>query len=182
MLEVSIRWENLDEAFAELEAELTLTVRGMSVVLWNSILQKTPQFFGRLVASWTYSLNVPETVDRSSATWNGQYVPVDEHQSGASWAGNLPAIIAANSFNLGKDTAFKLGDVIYFSNGADHGEGAYADLAEKGLIRLRAVNQPGEMVARTMDWASVHYSNISSDQSRRLSTKVLGDIYANPDS
>ncbi len=53
-------WENLDAAFAELEAECADIVRGMTVEIFLHTLQYSPQYFGRYASSWTYKIGSPE--------------------------------------------------------------------------------------------------------------------------
>lgn len=172
-------WSGLDAAFAELEAECTEIVRGLTVKLWQGILQQTPQFAGRAVASWTYSLNTPQFVDRSD------YIDVDLHVERGHYnlhgefnglrKGNKAAISLANAENLYRDANFKLGDTVYISNGVNHGEGSYAADLENGSIILRAVNRPGAMVSRSLDSIGAMYTNdISRYQGQVLKSYRIG--------
>lgn len=182
MLELEVGWDNLDEAFQKLESELTDTVRGLSVRGWNSLLSKTPQFYGRMAASWNYSLNVPDFADRSLEAWTAQADKTDLGPFEGLWRGHPVAIAIANAANAGKDKAFKLGDTIYFSNGVDHGEGPYSQDVEDGNVHLRAENLPGEPARRTLDWLGVRYDNISENQARALRAQTLGGSDASSDS
>lgn len=165
-LPVDLEWEGLDEAFAELEATLADTVRGLSVLAWNRVLHETPQFYGRLVASWTYSYGAPVFVDRSSAVDGDSTTPNDyriDPDEGDVFAGlhkGHPAAIGianfASAIALGGQQ-FKLGDTVWFANGADHGEGPYASEVERGEIGLRPVNQPGRMASRALDWVQARF-------------------------
>lgn len=179
-------WVGLDQAFAELEAELTDVARGLTVRVFNGILSKTPQYLGRMAASWTYSIGAPEFVDRSTLVGNH----IEKSPSGfidygafTGFArGNPIAIGIANTANVGRDKAFKLGDVVYLSNGVNHGEGPYSQDIESGNIILRAVNQPGAPVARTLDWAGVFYADISPNKARTLKSLSIGKADASSDS
>lgn len=180
-------WENLDEAFAKLEFEVTDTVRGLTVELWNKVLKRTPQFYGRMVASWTYTLNPAEVYDRSD------YVRVQEHDANTDYMdrfgsfagfmkGHPEAIAIANAESAQKDRAFKLGDTVWFTNGVDHGEGPYAAKVEFGEIHLRAVNIPGNAVARTIDWAKTNFGDDMSPRvAARLRELTIGFPFQVPD-
>ena len=104
---------------------------------------------------------VPSPLDR-----HGFLVPFQK--------GDEAAMEVAQAASLGVDRAFKLGDTVWMTNGADHGEGAYALAAENGTLRLRAVNQPGRGVARTLDEIQVRFGRgvsfgeIPELKSRRL--------------
>ena len=157
MLDMSVtaEWDNLDAAFAELEAECADVVRGMSVDIFNTILDWSPQYFGRYVSSWTYSIGAP--VFRTDDTYN--YVEEDQGFAEIRRKGDSEPIATAKAFNRGRDKAFKLGDTIYIANGADHGEGPYAAGIEDGSIRLRPVNLPGAPATRALDRAGAWYAN-----------------------
>jgi len=164
-------WENLDLAFAELEAECTQIIRGFTVRIWSGVLSKTPQWAGRMVASYNYSLNSPDFSDRSDQ------VPTMEHpdhrwpvslMGRPLWPGHTNAIALANSANRGKDSGFRLGDTVYISNGVDHGEGPYSQDVEDEAIPLRS---PGQMARRTFDWAGINYAEGM--------TQHMGQVYKN---
>ena len=154
-MSVSAEWDNLDAAFAELEAECTDVVRGMSVDIFNTILDWSPQYFGRYVSSWAYSIGNP--VYYTNLTYIAE--PEDQGYMTIYRKGDTDAINTAKAFNAGKDKAFKLGDTIYIANGVDHGEGPYAAGVEDGSIRLRPVNLPGAPATRALDRAGVWYAN-----------------------
>lgn len=157
-MEVELDWDNFDEAFDSLEAELTSIVRGISVEVWNLILVRTPQFEGRMVASYTYSLNKPVFIDRSM-----EISPVDDEGNAAAdyrnafRAGSTTAINLANLENLGAEGKFRLGDTVFISNGVDHGEGPYSQAIEDGDITLRSVNRPGRPARRALDSIVARY-------------------------
>lgn len=144
-------WENLDEAFAELEAECANVIRGMTVEIFHYVLQQSPQSRGRYVSSWQYSLNRPvfwtnpEFADNLPETY---------------MKGNQPAIESALQANAGDDTPYKLGDTVYISNGAEGLEGEYGYLIEDGLINLRAENRGGiRPLGRAIDRAASWFAN-----------------------
>lgn len=165
-VELETEWDNLDAAFEALEDECSAIVRGITVEAWNNVLKETPQFYGRLAASWTYSINAPVFVDRSQSvkmslgldTPAAYATDPDEGDVFTGlWKGHPEAIGIANMASFGKESTFRLGDTVYFSNGADHGEGPYAADIEQGFIRLRPVNSPGKMASRAFDRAQARY-------------------------
>lgn len=138
-------WRGLDKALASMRTRLDHVARGITVTTWNGLLHRSPQYSGRLVASWTYNVNTPVVVDRSKA------VPALVPGVGPRRAGDPQAIAVANAASAGRELKFKLGDHAYLSNGANHGEGYYASAAERGDIRLRFVNMRSHpAVARTL--------------------------------
>lgn len=172
-------WVGLDAAFAELEAELTQVARGLTVRIFNGFLSKTPQYLGRMTASWTYSLDAPEFVDRSDQVDpEAEKLASHRFDDHGAFQGLYPghplAIAIANAANAGRDTGFKLGMTVYISNGVNHGEGAYSQDIEDGNIVLRAENRPGAPVARTLDWASAYYRDISPVKARTLKALRIG--------
>jgi hypothetical protein len=185
MLDIGIDVEGLDAAFADLEQECADVIRGMSVELYTSILVKTPQYVGGLAASWSYSLNQPEYVDRSADVGSDVLNGDLESLIGASRKarglkglrrGHPTAVGVANAANLGREAAFKLGDTIWIANGADHGEGPYSQKIEDAPpSALRAVNRPGRMVGRSVDRMLAHYAlDTSKNRARVLSTLKIG--------
>lgn len=158
---------SLNKAFKELEAELEQVARGLSVQLWDSILIKTPQYLGRMAASWSYSLNAPQYLDRSFM--------VDWDITEPLQRGHRTAIDIANEDNLGSELSFKLGDTIWIANGVDHGEGEYAGAVESGEVMLRSVNQPGAPVRRSLDMIGSRYGgDINIKVAQRLKTLRIG--------
>ena len=180
------QWRDLGKAFAELEAELGDVARGLTVQVFNGILSKTPQYLGRMAASWTYSIGVPEYVDRSDLVEppavKGPSGFIDYGEFSGLWRGHPFAISIAGSANAGKDAAFRLGDKVYISNGVDHGEGPYSQAVEDGDVILRAVNRPGAPVSRTIDRIGVTSQNISPLRARTLKSLRIGqpDASRNP--
>ncbi len=169
-INLPVRWSadgSFDKAFDELEKELEDVVRGLTVEVWNSILYRTPQFFGRMAASWSYSLDYPAFWDRSNMVAVG-----DTEEPGAVKSrGHLEAIAVARASSAGIDTRFRLGDEVFIANGVDHGEGPYSGAIEAGDVMLRPINRPGRPVTRTMDFIQSRYGNdsgISANAAIRL--------------
>lgn len=172
-------WDDLDGAFEALEAELTPVVRGLAVEIWNDILRWTPQFYGRMAASWTFNLNSPVFVDRSEeVSPEGLNQDRTRHNKFGEFMGlrrGAPtAINIAQLFNVGNDRNFKLGDTIWIANGVDHGEGPYAGPIEEGAIPLRPANRPGAPVRRALDAASLRYADVPPVKVQYLKSLNLG--------
>lgn len=166
---VGLYWKDLDEAIERLKVQtLAPVARGFSIKVWHELLRRTPQYEGRMVVSWTYTRNRPVAVDRS------HLAPArDETVDEPFQAGDRPAIEIANRVNRGREIGFKLGDMVYMVNGANHGEGPYAAKIEAGDVRLRFVNRWGApMVAKTLAMVRAQYAagiNVhSARQLRRL--------------
>lgn len=172
---LEFEWENLDLALLELvDNDIRPVIRGLVCATWNSILVKTPQYHGRLVASWSFSIDAPEFVDRSNQVPND---PLDgEEGPRLRYRGHPAAISIANSYARGKENSFMLGDTVWFANGADHGEGAYSSFIENvDSNYLRQFNRPGHAVSRTIDMIHAKYSyEISPSEANRLKQTKIG--------
>lgn len=173
-------WTNLEQAMRELESELTQIVRGLTIYTWNSILSKTPQYYGRMAASWTYRVgSTPAFYDRSGEV-QSRMGPSREQLEGyddpgtfhALWKGHPQAIAIANSHSAGADAGFKLGDTVWITNGVDHGEGPYSAAIENGEIRLRMYNMPGTPVKQTVEQLLKEFS-AQSGRARAWSQSVV---------
>lgn len=179
-------WTGLDAAFAELEAECTNVVRGLTIQVYNGILSKTPQYLGRMAASWSYSLGSPLYVDRSALVQppavKGPSGFIDYGEFHGLWRGHPQAIAVAAAANAGKDAGFRLGMNVYISNGVNHGEGEYSQAVESGEVRLRSVNQPGAPVARTLDTIGATSQNISPRRATTLKALRIGQPDASSNS
>lgn len=185
-LPVSVEWENLDEAFAELEQECTEVARGISVLLWQSILTKTPQRFGGMTASWSYTYSASNFRDRSQQVkpeelaadnmWRTDYYSI-------KYRGHPNAIMIANAASAGRDTEFRLGRKVYLTNGVDHGEGPYSMWVEANPDKLRRDNQPGRPLARSLDMIQSRFGrDVSRDAATKLRTLKIGGGYADGNS
>lgn len=168
---------SLEKALDELEKELEDVVRGMTVQVYDNILRRTPQYYGRMVASWTYSLGYPVFVDHSRLM-----DPLDEEGESKTFVrvrskGDMEAIRMAKSFVGAVDTYYKLGDTVWISNGVNHGEGDYSGAVESGAIKLRHYNRPGDGVKRTLDMIQTKYgreAGVSKYMAQRLKGYKLG--------
>jgi len=170
---ITLEWENLDQAFDELEEECRKVVRGITLQAWQFVLRETPQFYGRMAASWSYSLGVPAYTDRSAMIEPN--IPVGAEPPLPRRKGHQEAIDIANQYNAGPVQYFQLGDVVFFANGVDHGEGPYSASVEDGY-GLRAENRPGQMVRRALDQIGLRYADdISRRRANELMNLKMGD-------
>lgn len=173
------QWTGLDAAFAELEAECTSIARGLTVRAWQSVLARTPQYMGRMAASWAYCLNHEAFYDRSDdVDPQGAQLDATRYRGPNEFQplrrGDTAAIAISNLHNLGKDQDFKLGDVVYITNGVDHGEGAYSQAIEDGEVRLRPANLPGKPQKLTEDYINAYYKDISKAKAMTLKSISIG--------
>lgn len=175
-MEAEVEWgDDLDTAFDDLEADLSDVVRGLTVEIWNGILAKTPQFYGRMAASWTYSIGKPHYEDRSRLVLGGKPEDFGRGPLQALWRGHRDAIAVAHQHSAGADRAFRLGDEVWIANGVDHGEGPYSAAIENGEVFLRMMNRPGTPVARTLDGVHARYNEgISLTKALRLKQLTIG--------
>lgn len=159
------QWVDFDKAMAELEGELEGVIRGISVHAFNSLLSKTPQFYGRMTASWDYQIgSSPSFYDRSEEVMTRFQADREDFDSpdqfSGFWRGHPAAIAIANNHSRGREAGFKLGNTIWITNGVDHGEGPYSDAIEQGEVRLRAENypDPSSPVKRTVEQMVKNFS------------------------
>jgi len=184
MVDVEVSWDNLDAAFDAFENECAEVVRGVTVQVWNGVLSKTPQFEGRMAASWSYSVGSPNYVDRSNMVDHDTSKLAAHRFSDLGsflglYRGHPIAIGVANAANRGADRVFKLGDQVHIANGVDHGEGPYSDDVEAGRVALRPENRPGEPVRRTLDWIEARYADINQNQAMTLRSLTIGGLSGN---
>ena len=177
-------WRGLDLAFEELTQECTDVARGLTVRVWNGILSKTPQYEGRMAASWTYSIGAPEAVDRSPDTGTGVHTTMGYYKHGVTplRRGDPVAMGIANAASRGRDGPFRLGDKVFIANGVNHGEGPYSGAIEDGSIRLRAENGLGAPAQRTVDWVGLYFDIITENKAHQLKKLRIGDIDASDNS
>lgn len=121
------RWEERAEL-------LTQEVgRGISALVFNTVVQGSPQFSGDFAANWKYSVGEPDT-SFESAGLRG-----DELFDAPHGKGDSEAIEMAFTSQSGKEMQFKLGVPAYISNSAQHDE-LYAWKIWEGTIRFRPEN------------------------------------------
>lgn len=186
-LGIKVKWKDLDEAFAAFEEEVTEVARGVTVLLWDSILIKTPQYYGGMAASWTYTYAAGNARDRSDMVrpvelaannmWKSDVYEVRRR-------GHPVAIGIARAASAGKEKEFKLGRTVYLTNGVDHGEGRYASIVEDwDLMKLRAVNRPGHPMKRSLDLIERRFGkDISTREAEQLRALSITSGAASADS
>ncbi len=181
-LDVFFDQESLVAALDQLELELEAAARGLSVELFETIVERTPQREGDMVASWTYSLNVEREVNRAGMVPPPAIVPEGEEGETFYRKGSSPGIEVAMRENAGASDGFELGDTVYIVNGVLDGEGYHYGLQveagqivneEGDTLPLRAVNRPGDAVKRSIDQVERRYSEMSDRSAKRLARKRL---------
>jgi hypothetical protein len=120
-----------------------------------------------MVVSWTFKVGWPDTRDNSAAA------PPPRTDGMPYRRGDRAAINIANALNKGEEKMiYGLGYRVFISNGVDHGEGAYAGMAEYDAVKLRFANQPGMPIALTTAMIQSRYgegvSRAQAAQLRRL--------------
>lgn len=166
---VILNEDAFEDAFSELEDQLDAMARGVVVTFWSLVLEKTPQYWGREAASWNFTINQPRAVDRSDLM-----TPQDKDNARIRQRGDPEGIQIANEFARETINDYRLGQIAYMTNGADHGEGMYAVDVEEGRVRLRAVNRPGDAVRASVATIDARFSRgISAVTAKELMGRKL---------
>lgn len=148
---LTLNKDHFDAYFDQLENQLDEVARGVVIVFWNNVLVNTPQWTGAMAASWNFTLNAPDPVDRHDEVQSREEEP--------NQRGHPTGIGIANDASRAALNSFKLGDVAYLTNGVtDEHANYYAQGIEDGLQRLRAVNRPGNAVALSLGVIDAKYS------------------------
>lgn len=178
MLEIT----NLDQVLKQLEdwesavyVMATEVFRGISVRMFHTALEHSPQFSGDFAANWRYSLKQPDV----SFDANLFSLPTQKNDPGeygrrnvvAFHRGSQQAIQHAKTYNAGREMSFKLGDDIFISNSAVHDD-PYAKMIWEGKIKFREVNQPMDLVPRLQDLMR-SYQVIGKTEARKLAKRAI---------
>lgn len=171
MLSVSVR--NLDKFVESCDRWLEKTTdtvmhvaNGITVELFEQVLETSPQFSGDFAANWQYSIN---QVNTTFTELNLQ----DDPDQGSFSAGDRTAINYAKVMNKGRDSSYRLGDTFFVSNSAKHDE-PYAILIENNQINFRRwAGNRGETINHAVRTVMPRYDHISPMQARRLARKKL---------
>lgn len=174
---MSIKIKNLDKFSEQLshwtdkvEEQVMDTANGITVELFNTLLQESPQYSGDFVGNWQYQINGITPTFREinlleeTRKWE---------ESGPYKRGSMPAITYAKAMNKGRDHTYQFGDTFYLHNSATHNE-PYALKIEEGTINFRyEVGNSGQVVARSMAAVAPKYTTVGAGQARRLKRKKL---------
>lgn len=184
-LDVAFEKADLDSFFYELEETVEAAAIGIGVELFNNILNRSPQWSGSYVASWSISLNNPKFVDRSAEAlslsplrFDPSIYDPDEPQKAPFSRGSVEPINIALREAAGITQSFKLGDTIYISNGVTSRDPGWEDYnygpdIESGHIDLRSVNRPGDAMKRSINYVMKIYANVTQYDAYKLKTKTL---------
>lgn len=153
--------EGMDKWFADCLLLANETFRGLSVLTFQYVLERTPQAYGRAVSNWRYSVNSVDTsVDLVELRhWENKDYPFIQ--------GDWPGQDYALRQNAARDGRVLLTDTIYISNSVDHGEGAYAWKLENGEISFRPGNLP-HMLSSAVEKANAENLVITEAKAKAL--------------
>ena len=183
-LDVGFDKDQLDKVFFELEDIVESASIGIAIELFNNILNRSPQWSGSYVASWSISLNEPKFVDRSAQALALSKVRFDidadpeERQQAPFSRGSVEPINIALREASGIKQSFTLGDTIYISNGVISRDPGFEDYhygpdIESSMAELRAANRPGEAVRRSINYVMKRYGDITQNDVIKLKMKTL---------
>lgn len=163
----------LDRWLVELEGLTAQVTVGLSVVLFDALLENSAQYSGDYAANWKYRVGSIDTSFTPNALGRQELLP-EKGARPAGWSrpehrkimGDDEAIQYARAQAAGKASSYQFGDVIYLSNSAVHDE-PYAFLIEGNKIKFRAGNQ-GETYKRAADMLAAKYSVIGAGNLQEL--------------
>lgn len=172
--------------FADIEQIAVGVARGISVELFNKLLDNSPQFSGDFAANWNYSINVVDKTFRPLESIPGAgAVPFGRAEEGhiPRYAlndyghrsqGDPEAIEEGKRRNAGKERRLvKLGQTVFISNTSAHDE-LYAMLIEENKIKFNPGNR-GETGKRSMREVAGKYGvAISRPEALELMSKMIG--------
>lgn len=158
---------SLDAWLDACEELVAHAARGIAVDAFHQMLRISPQFSGDFVANWNVSVDAP---DESFTPWGS----IGHGRPGfvnVRVGGDPAAIGEAVTRNLGRASAFALGQSIYITNASHHDE-FYAGLIEDNQIRFRPGNA-GAVIARTVADIVSAYRDLSAAEATTLAQKVF---------
>lgn len=146
LLKVKEFHSGIDSWLLKVDKLSTETLRGLSVKLFEAVIQNTPQFSGNAVANWKYSVN-------------GKDSSFDDYFKELFWEGAAVDKVAfskldrndmAEQYAISNAAGRELGvtslhDVIYISNSVDY----EAWLAKATEANLREVNHVGHLISHS---------------------------------
>lgn len=165
--QVARQW---DEWMAAVEQEVADVANGITVELFNKILEFSPQFSGDFVGNWKYSINKVDVSFESLPFLDAQ--PAGRLEP--FHCGSMPAIIYARQMNKGKDHGYKLGDTFYLSTSAEHDDAYAPMIEEEGRIKFRPdTGNAAKPVERAIVAVMPQYTTITRQQAQRLKKEKL---------
>ncbi len=173
----------LRELRLALNQEITDIYQGFITIAYDSVVDKTPQWTGHATAQWNIGINQID-VSRShkylkdnlavSQSVESRREPA---QTPTKAAGHPEAIEEAKSRQTGFVQQIKLDDMVFISNNVESLlTGAYATKLEANPNDyLRPENDPGHMVARTLEWYNSRLAVIDKASRAKLRLVRLSD-------
>ena len=148
----------IDRWLEEVDDLAVGALRGLSVKLFEAVLENSPQFSGNAVANWRYSVNGKDT--SSNNFFKQIFNEANDPKKGADIEpfskenrNSLAKLAAVESAAGREKDVNSLSDVIYISNSVD-----YADWLSTATEQdLREVNHIGHLISHSvMDVAEGH--------------------------
>lgn len=155
----------LDRWLDAVEDEVADVANGLTVKLFNHIVEISPQYSGDFAGNWQYSVNTINTTFTPLNLLDQSPLRIPFLQGGKQ------AITYAKAMNKGRDTNYKLGDTFYISNSAVHDE-AYALKIENNEIKFRPGNQGGTIARALATVAPAYYTVGKADVQALRRTKL----------
>lgn len=159
----------LAEWFAQAEALCISAYKGLAAYAYNYVIEETPQYSGETVSNW--SLNAGSPLPQTESGIKGEFHSRRLGRGGAHtkfWSGN-PNMEAMELAMAHRDTGLagvvSLDEKIYIVNATTfdgRGDRTVADLEDPPAGWLRAVNQPGHMIGRAMNYVGQTFSNLDA--------------------
>lgn len=180
--------EGLDEWLVETEKRVVDVFRGFAVALFNYAVWETPQWSGSAASNWNfrygyassevdYDLKIGNLSERGSRS-GGRNLPRMKFGVPVAQKGDSRAIAVAAARNAGKpETVIGHSLGIFITNASKNlnGESYIGMLEENPNNYLRAVNEPGHMMAFGVLKATVLFADINPSQEAQLKSLGLGD-------
>jgi len=180
--------EGLDSWLLETEKRVVDVFRGFAVALFNYAVWETPQWSGSAASNWNfrygyessevdYDLKIGNLSERGSRS-GGRNLPRMKFGVPVTQKGDGRAMAVARARNTGKPETVighRLGIFITNASKSLSGE-SYIEMLESNPNNyLRAVNEPGHMVAYGVAKAMVLFADINPSQEAQLKSLSLGD-------
>jgi len=180
--------EGLDAWLVETEKLVVDVFRGFAVALFNYAVWETPQWSGSAASNWNlrygypsseadYDLKIGNLSERGSQS-GGRNLPRMRFGVPVAQKGDGRAAMVAKARNAGKPetiTGHHLDVFITNTSKGLSGESYMSMLEENPNNYLRAVNEPGHMLASGILKATVLFADINPAQEAQLKVLSLGD-------
>jgi hypothetical protein len=151
------------------EALAVQTYRGLAAYAFTYIMEETPEYTGESVSNWTLNAGAPLAQYQSGI--KEEYRAAKHTRDSAHtkfWAGNpnMQALqIAEANRDTGLATITSLDEKVYIVNATTFdgiGGRTVADLEDPPGGWLRAVNEPGHMIGRAVDYIGQNFADLNA--------------------